>query len=202
MRVFIKTIAAIMLAHVVLVTTVAAQETYNNPAFGFTATKPKGWHFTTAEQYHSNLSRVEGEKIKELISRYNKVPFFSVTKYNQDTYTDLNPSVQVRVREAGNAKGVQLLSIMKLTAGVVLQTYKDAVIVEGPAETTISGVKGAYMRVNFTFEIAGMKLPATSELWMVPHKELFFTIAASTRQDEKNAKRSEVRQVIDSIKLD
>lgn len=193
--------AVTLLVHLMSPVESIAQETYENRALGFTATKPADWHNLNAKQYKENLSKIDNTKLKTFALRYAKAPFFAITKYDQTTYADLNPSVQVKTRAPESASGSPISSL-RLTAQMVPTLFKRPVINEGPVETTISGKRAAYMRVSFTAELRGMSAEATSELWIVAHEDIYLIISASTRKDEANGTRAEIRKIVESIKLE
>lgn len=199
MRALIKTIAAILLAHLAVTTIAVAQETYTNPGIGFTAVKPAGWHNLSADQISANIERFDDPKIRTFVTRHNASAIFAVAKYEQRTYTTLNPNVQVKVR---NLPPVPPVKGMGFVLQALRQLAKDVVVMDSPVETTVGSKTAAYMRVNLTAELSGRQLPVTSEMWCIPHRGIYLIITATTLQDESNATRAELRKVIDSIRLD
>jgi hypothetical protein len=190
-------------AIVALNSTCFGQETYSNPTLGFNIRKPNNWHYVTAEQNQNNLKRSDFKdpKFKELVLKYARAPFFAITKH-KEPYQDLNPSVRINVREAGNMKGVPPEKLAEATASTFSRTFKDYSVAEGPIATKVSGHPAGYIRVNYTHEAGGASWRTTSELWIVPRGELLFIIGSGTRQDEKSGSRKEVRGIVDSIKID
>ena len=197
----IRSIAVV--ASLILSSACFAQETYSNPTLGFSIRKPSSWHYLSAEQHRENLKRSDfsDPKFKELVTRYARTPFLAMTKY-KEPYEDLNPSVRVNAREAGNLKGVPPEKVVELTASSFARMFKDYAVAEGPLVTKVSGHPAGYMRVNYTHEAGGVAWRTTSELWIVPRGELMFIVGAGTRQDEKTGTRKEVRGIIDTIKID
>jgi hypothetical protein len=179
-----------------------AQDQYSNTPFGFSARKPVDWHYLTAEQFQENVKARDfsDPKIKELVARHTQKPFFAVTKY-KEPYPDLNPSVSVNVREAGDLKGVPPVQSLQAFSAAFARVFKDFSIAEGPLATKVSGHPAAYMRMNSTFEAAGQAWRATSEMWLVPRGDVLFLISASTREDQKNGTRKEVRGIIGTINI-
>ena len=180
-----------------------AQEAYKNSTLGFSIKKPASWQYLTAEQTKESLKRTDlnDPQMKELITRYARAPFFAIAKY-KEPHDDLNPSIRVNAREAGNLKGMAPEKIAEMTAAGLSRTFKDYSVVEGPVSTKISGHPAGYMKVNYTLEAGGRSWPTTSEFWIVPRGDLLFIIGSGTRQDEKNGTRKEVRSIIASIKID
>ena len=180
-----------------------AQDTYSNPTLGFSIRKPSSWHYLSAEQHRENLKRSDftDPKFKELVTRYARTPFLAITKH-KEPHDDLNPSLRVNAREAGNLKGLAPEKVVELTASAFSRMFKDYAVAEGPVATKVSGHSAGYMRVNYTHEAGGASWPTTSELWIVPRGDLVFIIGAGTRQDEKSGTRKEVRGIIETIKID
>ena len=180
-----------------------AQDVYSNPTLGFSIRKPSSWHYLTADQHRENLKRSDfaDPKFKELVTRYARTPFLAITKH-KEPHNDLNPSLRVNAREAGNLKGMPPEKVAELSASAFSRMFKDYVVAEGPVATKLSGHPAGYMRVNYTHEAGGVGWRTTSELWIVPRGDLVFIIGAGTRQDEKSGTRKEVRSIVDTIKID
>ena len=197
----IRTIAVV--ASLLISQACFAQDTYSNPTLGFSIRKPSSWHYLSAEQHRENLKRSDftDPKFKELVTRYARTPFLAITKH-KEPHDDLNPSLRVNAREAGNLKGMAPEKVVELTASAFSRMFKDYAVAEGPVATKVSGHSAGYMRVNYTHEAGGASWPTTSELWIVPRGDLVFIIGAGTRQDEKSGTRKEVRGIIDTIKID
>src|SRR5262245_19045565 len=164
-----------------------AQDTYANPTLGFSIRKPASWHYLTAEQHRDNLKRSDfnDPQFKELVTRYARTPFLAITKH-KEPHDDLNPSIRVNAREAGNLKGMAPEKVAELMATGFARIFKDYAVAEGPVASTLSGHPAGYLRVNYTLEAGGGAYPTASELWIVPRGELVFIIGAGTRQDEKS----------------
>jgi hypothetical protein len=195
---------AFMVASVLMISTCSAQNIYKNSTLGFSIKKPASWHYVTAEQVQQNLTRIDlnDPKMKELMARYARAPFFAISKH-KEPHDDLNPSVRVNAREAGNLKGVAPEKIAELSANALARTFKDYAVVTGPVQTKVSGHPAGYMKVNYTLEAGdGRSWRTTSEMWIVPRGDLIFIIGSGTRQDEKSGSRTEVSSIIDTIKID
>jgi hypothetical protein len=188
-----------VVAGLVLSAACLAQETYSNPTLGFSMRKPSSWHYLSAEQSRENLKRSDfsDPKFKEMLTRTARTPFIGIAKH-KEPHNDLNPSIRVNAREAGNLKGMAPEKVAEVTASTLSRAFKDFSIVEGPVATTLSGHPAGY----YTLEAGGASWPAMSELWIVPRGDLVFIIGAGLRQDEKNGTRKEVRGIIETIKID
>ena len=127
----IRSIAVV--ASLILSPVAFAQETYSNPTLGFSIRKPSSWHYLSAEQHRENLKRSDfsDPKFKELVTRYARTPFLAMTKY-KEPYEDLNPSLRVNAREAGNLKGMPPEKVVELTASSFARMFKDYAVAEGP----------------------------------------------------------------------
>jgi hypothetical protein len=180
-----------------------AQDVYTNPVFGFSARKPSSWHYFTVEQQQENLKGLDfnDPKFKELLTKHARVPFFAITKF-KEPHPDLNPSVRVNVREAGNLKGVPPEKAMQAITAAFPRIFKDFSVAEGPVATKVLGHAAAYVRVNYTLEAAGSSWRTTSEMWLVPRGDVIFVIGAGTREDQKNATLKEIRSIVDTIKIE
>jgi hypothetical protein len=170
---------------------------------GFSIRKPSSWHYLTAEEHREALKRSESAdpRFKELVTKYSRTPFLAITTH-KEPYDDLNPSLRVNVREAGDLKGKPPERMVELTSSTLSRVLKDFAVVEGPAATKVSGHPAGYMRASYTYEAGGISWPVMGEFWFVPRGDLLFVVGASTRQDEKSGSRKEVRGIIDTIKID
>ncbi len=85
-----------------------ANDTFTNPTFGISVTKPADWQFMSAEQNLDNLKRtiVKDEEFQQLLQRYATAPLVVMAKY-PEPFDDLNPSLKVNVRPLGELPGMQ-----------------------------------------------------------------------------------------------
>jgi hypothetical protein len=176
-------------------------DTYSNPTIGFSIRKPGEWHYVTAEQYLENVKRGDfnDPKFKEMVARYASTPFLSIAKHKVP-YEGINPGINVKTREAGNLKGMVPEKIAELSVSG-LPVHSGIFPLRKGWCRPIQAIPPA-VRVNFTYEAGGVSAPIASELWIVPRGDLIFMIGASTRQDEKSGTRSEVRSIINTIKIE
>jgi hypothetical protein len=179
-----------------------AQNEYINPTLGFSARKPNGWHYLTAEQHQDNLKGLDlgDPRLKEVLAKHARVPFFAITKF-KEPHPDLNPSVRVNVREAGDFKGAPPEASLEAIAAAFPRIFKDFKVAEGPVATKVSGHPAAYMRMTYTLEAAGSSWRTTSQMWLVPRGDAVFIIGAGTREDQRNGTLKEVRSIIDTIEI-
>jgi hypothetical protein len=186
----------------VLGTPALAQNEYSNATLGFSARKPSSWHYLTAEQHQGNLKGLDfsDPRVKEVLAKHARVPFFAITKF-KEPHPDLNPSVRVNVREAGNLKGVPPEEALQAIAAAFPRIFKDFAVAEGPVPTKVSGHPAAYVRMTYTLEAAGASWRTASEMWLVPRGDAVFIIGAGTREDQTNGTLKEVRGIIDTIKI-
>jgi hypothetical protein len=177
---------------------------FKNPTVGFYATKPAGWHFVTAQQNVENLKRAElnDEKFKAAMLKYATAPLFVIMKY-PEPFNDVNPSFRVSVRPAGSLKGADPKKLVNFSLGQFKRLYKDYRITQPASDAVVSGLKGAYARIDYTLEATGVgSFPTTSELWIIPRGDYLFIMGAGTRQDEKTGSRAEIRAILDTVRID
>jgi hypothetical protein len=129
------------------------------------------------------------------------VPFFAISKF-EGPYDGINPSVGVNVREAGTQKGMPPPKLMDSIVPIFSKRFKDFSVAEGPMEVQVSSHPAGYLRMNFTDEAKGSPGQVTYEAWVVVRGNLMFTISAITREDEANGTRQEVKEIIDTIKIE
>jgi hypothetical protein len=74
-------------------------------------------------------------------------------------------------------------------------------VLEGPRASQVSGKQAAYARLSYTLKTSTVSVPTISEIWIVPHRSIFFMIGAGTRADEKNGTRAEMRRILDNVRI-
>jgi len=93
--------------------------------------------------------------------------------------------------------------ILGLIVSPMQNMFHDFNLVTLPTDTTVAGLKAAYLRIHYSLAIPdGRCFPTCSELWVVPRGRFFFMIGAGTRQDEATGTRSEIRAIINSLVIE
>lgn len=177
---------------------------FNNSTAGFQMTKPEEWSYITAAQNMDNIKAVKlsDETLHAALQKYATAPLVAMTKF-PEPFDDVNPSFKVSLKPYGGLKGKLPQEIISLMVPQFQNLFKDFVLVQPPSEVAVSGIKSAYVRMNYTMEIPdGRTFPTTSELWIVPRGDYFFMIGAGTRQDEKTGSREEIQSILNTVKID
>jgi len=196
-------VGLVLALSVVWAATASAGETFKNPTAGFEVTKPKGWHYVTTEQMQEDLKRVklEDKDFQEALQKYATVPMVAMDKY-EEPYNDVNPSFKVNLRPMGQLKGRSAVEILNMFLPQLQRTLKDASVVQQPMKSVVSGLEGAYTRMDYSLETSdGQTFPSASELWIIPRGDYFFLFGAATRQDEKNGTRKEIQAILKTVKI-
>ena len=140
-------------------------------------------------------------EFKQHMLKYSTTPLVAIMKY-PEPYDDINPSFKVNIKPLGQLKGTDPKQILNLVLPHFEKLFQDFKLDQPPMDDTVSGLKSAYMRVNYSLTIPdGQKFPASSELWIVPRDDFFFVIDAGTRQDEKTGSRKEIQNILESVVL-
>lgn len=179
-------------------------DTFTNPTVGFAVTKPTAWQFVTAEQHMENLSRthLDDKEMQEAIQKYATAPLVVMMKY-PEPYDDLNPSFKVNIKPLGGLSADDPKAILSLVTSQMPKMFKDFTIVTPVTDTTVGGLKAAYVKIHYSLQIPdGRQFPTCSELWIVPRGHFFFMLGSGTRQDEKTGKREEIQTILSSVKFD
>ncbi|MES2489667.1 MAG: hypothetical protein V4607_07725 [Pseudomonadota bacterium] len=186
-------------------TAVAADsDAFNSPTAGFQVTKPAEWSYITAAQNMDNIKamKLNDEEFHAAMQKYATAPLVAMTKF-PEPFEDTNPSFKVNLKPYGALKGKSPKEIISLVLPQFQKLFKDFVLVQPPSEVVVSGIKSAYVRINYTMEIPdGRSFPTTSELWIVPRGDYFFMIGAGTRQDEKTGTREEIQSILKTVKIE
>jgi hypothetical protein len=184
-------------------TAIADDNTFKSVTAGFEVHKPASWQFVTAEQNLENLKRTKlnDEEFHQFVLKYSNAPLVAMMKY-PEPFDDLNPSFKVQLKPFGQLRGTDPKQILTIISGQMKNAFKDFTVAQTPTDGIVSGIKSAYMQINYSLQIPdGRNFPTTSELWIVPRGDYFFMIGAGTRQDEKTGTRKEIQQIINSIKI-
>lgn len=177
---------------------------YANPTVGFRITKPEAWQFATAQQNLNNLrsTKLQSAEMQEAMVKYAAAPLVVMFKY-PEPYQDINPSFKVNIKPLGQLKGRDAKEIAGLLLPSLQKAFKEFAVAQEPSDVTVSGLKGAYVRVTYSLEIPEVGLfPTSSELWIVPRGDYFFMIGAGTRTDEKTGSRQEIQDIVKTIRIE
>jgi len=178
-----------------------ASDIFENATIGFYVEKPVDWHYVTVEQNMENLERTQlsSEEYQELLLKYANAPLIAMTKH-EEPFDDLNPSLKVNIKPYGDLDRSDPKLILKLVIPSFEKMFDDFEILEGPSDTSISGISSGYVRIAYSLPIAdGRVFPTTSELWIVPRGDHFFMVGSGTRSDEKTGTRKEIKAIMDTV---
>jgi hypothetical protein len=176
---------------------------FNNQTAGIQLKRPAKWHFVSAAQHMENLKAVKlnDDEFHPAMQKYSTAPLVAMMKY-AEPFDDVNPSFKVNIKPYGELAGKSPKEIISGFLPQLEKAFKDFSLVQAPTEDVVSGIKSAYMRMNYSLEIPdGRTFPTTSELWIVPHGDYFFVIGAGTRQDEKTGSREEIKGILKTVKI-
>jgi len=200
-----RRIGAILVACLLVTSVVAAERStpFDSPIAGFHVVKPAGWSFLTADQ---NAAAVKGlqlsdKELQEVMEKYATAPLVAMTKY-PEPFADVNPSFKVNIKPFGPFKGKDAKEIAAAILPILQRALKDVEVVQPASDITVSGLKGAYMRMNYTAQMEGQQVAGTSELWIVPRGDYFFMMGAGTRPDEKTGTRAEIQKIVATVRID
>lgn len=181
----------------------ADSNTFRSVTVGFEVTKPASWQFVTAEQNLENLknTKLSDEEFRQMMLKYSTAPLVAMMKH-PEPFDDLNPSFKVQIKPYGRLKGTDPKQLLAMVSGQMKNAFKDFTVTQTPTDTMVSGIKSGYMKINYSLQTPDDRtFPTTSEMWIVPKGDYFFILGAGTRQDEKSGSRKEIRQLVDSIKI-
>ena len=184
-------------------TAMAGDNTFKSVTVGFEVSKPASWQFVTAEQNLENLKNTElnDEEFQRYVIKHSTAPLVAMMKH-PEPFDDLNPSFKVQTKPFGQLKGMDPKQILAMVSGQMKSAFRDFSIAQAPTDAVVSGIKSAYMRINYSLQIPdGRSFPTTSELWIVPKGDYFFMMGAGTRQDEKTGSRKEIQRIVGTVKI-
>ncbi|HPI95757.1 MAG TPA: hypothetical protein PK055_08975 [Gammaproteobacteria bacterium] len=184
---------------------VKAEDTnvFENVTVGFKVTKPNDWQFVTVKDNFDNLKKVkmDNQEFKQMMLKYSTAPLVAMMKH-PEPFEDLNPSFKVNIKPIGQLKDYTPEQIVALIIPQFEKVFTNFVVVHQPERIKIGGLDAGYMKANYTLSTQdGKNFDTTSELWIVPRGDYFFTIGAGTRKDEKTGTREEISKIIESIQF-
>jgi len=182
----------------------ADENTFKNHTAGLEVTKPDSWSFLTAQENFDLIKDAEykDKDFQEMMRKYAAAPLVAMMKY-PEPYDDLNPSFKVNIKPFGRNKGADGKQVISMLLPQFKKIFKNFEVIQSPSDVEVSGLKAAYAKVNYTMEIQdGRTFPTTSELWIVPRGDYFFMIGVGSRQNEEESTVEEIKQIINSIKID
>ena len=190
----------------VAITATAAPDSnlFRNPTAGFQISKPDKWQYASAEFDQENLkkTKLNDQEMQEAMQKYANVPMVSMVKY-PEPFDDVNPTFKVNIKPLGPLKDKPATEILGLLLPQLEKVFKDYELAQPPTEVEVSGLKGAYVRINYSLVTADdREFPTTSELWIVPRGAYFFMMGAGTRADEKTGTRKEIQDILATVKID
>lgn len=177
---------------------------FRNPTAGFEITKPADWQFAGADFDQENMkkTKLDDKEVQAAMLKYATVPMVAMLKY-PEPYDDVNPTFKVNIKPLGVLKGKSATEMIEILLPQFEKIFKDYKLAQAPTEVEVSGLKGAYVRINYSLVTTDDRaFPTTSELWIVPRGEYFFMMGAGTRQDEKTGSRKEIQDILASVKID
>ncbi len=185
-----------------LLSSPAAAERFTNPVLGLSIENPHDWHVVTAAENSENLSKAEfaDPELQAAVRKYASVPLYAFSRY-PEPYPDLNASVKVNTRPAGQFEGQSGENVLQAILPAISQAMPDAKIVAPPETTTLAGRAAGHAVMTYTLRSEGKAYPAVSELWIIPRGDYLVMVGAGYRPDETTGDRLAVHQIVGSLQL-
>ena len=179
-----------------------ANNVYSNHTVGFNITKPSSWFFASEEDNQKTQAEIMKQyKVSdEAFKRYAQGPIVTLTKYPKP-YSGLNPEIKVSVRPLNEFSANNPVGILNVAIPGMSKAVKSFKVLEGPKETTVDGMKAAYMTTEVAANIGGKKLLSYSQIWVIPRGKMFFRITTSISPEEKNTSKKEMAAILATIKI-
>lgn len=177
--------------------------TYSSPTAGFSITKPTSWRFASLEQVSAAREsvRLKDKDLEKAIREQANVPLLVILKY-EEPYPDLNPNVQVHVRSLGQLEGKSATEVLSMTIPALKRVMSDFELVDPVKETTVSGMKAAYMKCKYKVSAGDKEFGVLSRMWLVPRGGFMFMISMDGPQEGPDVSEKEFAQILKSIKIE
>ncbi len=168
--------------------------------------KPVTWHFF--QELHEPLEHTP-PTLESLLFHYTKNPVVAISKFPAEYAQDINPNIRVTLKPVKNTikkNGVASKDPEQLLRGI-LTSLKPVLlnmkIDEDVQVLTISGHHAAFARMSYTMRLTDGRQPrGNSDMWLVmPRSDYAFLISGVTREDQHNANREDLREIVKTIKL-
>ncbi|MCB1214655.1 MAG: hypothetical protein KDK66_04180 [Deltaproteobacteria bacterium] len=172
----------------------------------FSIQKPADWYFF--QDLKAPLTK-EKFSIGDLLSHYGKTPVVALSKFPSDYLKDINPNVRVTLKSVDTTdpkKSVAAKDPELLLRGMIKSLESllpDFKLEEEARAIDFSGNHGAFARMSYQMQLVQQgQTRANSSLWLVmPRADYAFLISAVSRQDETNAKRADLEEIVKTIKI-
>lgn len=169
----------------------ADENVYRNTTLGFSIQKPATWFFETMAT-DGDTRAVSDSPVKMIM----------ITRY-KEPYPELNASLSISCVSRDEVAVTVPKTLVRIIVNRIVERYEDASVQEGPSEATIAGLKGAYARVFFEGKLKeGDRAAASEEVWVLVAGDLYCIATGESRQDEKTGSRNELRQILETMKVD
>ena len=173
---------------------------------GFEIQKPADWHFF---QELNNPLGQDNPTIHTLLSHYAKTPVVAISKFLATYGEDINPNIRVTIKPVTRTSNKQIVESQEpvnLLQGMVTSlkpVLQNLIIDENAKSLKFSGLHAAFARISYTMRlIAGGQTRGNSDLWLVmPKRDYVFLISAVTREEQINASREELKEIVETVKI-
>lgn len=179
------------------------QNQFKHKVLGFQIDYPKTWTVNSVDDYYANMDRVklQDSAFDEMIKKSASIPFFFISKF-KEPYEDLNPSIKINTRPYGNLKGKSLTEILNIIIPQFEKLFANFKVQEGPIEKNLDGLNATYVKFYYSLKTKeGKEYLSCSEMYMIDKGNYFYMIGVGSKQDESNCKRSEILDILKTIKL-
>ncbi len=127
----------------------SAQNRYENKSLGVSVAKPESWGFETDQQNRDNLASTHMAEFQKVVVERSRAPIFAITKYPVP-HDDLNPSVKIRVRPAGNLTEEGLVAALTAIQRSIADKVADDSVSSAVEIAEIDGFPAARGDIDFT----------------------------------------------------
>jgi hypothetical protein len=170
---------------------------FTSSPFAFCIGAPLTWKLLPAS-FPTEDYELQNKNLFDLVKKERSIPIVRIVKPVADNRT-ISPAVQVFVESAeGQAPTDFLVSASESAAA----GYENFQIVHKASDTTLNGIRAAYMESTFVTAYSGGRRFATlSRLWAVPRDKMMFVIAVSGQPEDLKALTNEIEMILGTVRF-
>ena len=182
----------------------ADENQFISPTLGLKMTKPKTWHFVSANTYLDNMKQIKwgDPDEQEHWNQALRAPVVVISQF-PSTHDGLNPNFKVDVKPYGVIpSGLNGQEVLAKLIPLMQQRVKNFKLDIAPIEVPLGGQRAGYAKSTYvSTSTNGVNIDMTSQIWAVPMKSYVYLIGATYAPNSK-ASEAEVRKIAQSITIE
>lgn len=167
----------------------------------FELKKPDGWRFTSVQSALENRAdvKMKDEEFQKAVQQMASAPLVVVAKH-EESFDDLNPTIQVLVRPLGQMEGRSGVEILGVVIPALESQFEGFELIEKAAETQVGGQAAGRATVRYTLVTQDDREFSTqATIVMVPRGKVLYQIGFSGPAGGPDAFTTEIDDVLGTV---